>query len=206
VPQLINAQDQTSKKDEQKRFSNEELDARLSNGQKRKIRLSNAFHEVAFALADDLAVHPWKFLFYATPIPPFASTIMLIGTLAYIAFGPTKRMNQYRKDIWHSLRGDVHYDRLRPFISEDKPSRTDPSKLSIAWGKFSSNQWYQSRRYLLGHAVEWTNTTRDNWLNRQFRRTLIWDIERMQKGSHGHLFTDLPDLTAPIKKQDIKAP
>lgn len=181
-------------------YCDEELNQRLSNGQKRKIRLSNAFHEVAFALADDLAVHPWKFLFYATPIPPGASTLMLIGTLAYIAIGQTPRIRQYRKDIWHSLRGDIHYERLRPFIKEDQSCLLSKEQLKIEWGKFANHQWFQSRRYLLGHAVEWTNTTKDSWLNRQFRKTLIWDINRMQKGSHGHLFHDLPDLTAPTKK------
>jgi hypothetical protein len=183
-------------------YTDAEIDERLTKWQRRHMRLSNLFHEVAIAVADDAKAHPWKLIFYAIPIPPGAATLMFCATLLQFAIGRSERIKNYRKDIRHSLMGPIHYERYKLFLEEKKlHKKGEQPGLKVKWAKFANERYFQVRRYFHVDSINWINNNpQDSWLKRNFTKSLIWDIERMKKGSHGYLFEDLPQIKSPKAK------
>lgn len=182
-------------------YTDAEIDKRLTKWQRRHMRLSNLFHEVAHAVADDTKIHPWKLIFYAIPFPPGAATAMFIATLVHFAVGRSERIKNYRKNIRDSLSGPIHYERYKQFLVEKKiHKKGEQPGLKVKWGKFAVERHFQIRRYFHVDSINWINSAQDSWLKRNFKDALIWDIKRMKKGSHGYLFEDLPQIKSPKAK------
>lgn len=182
-------------------YTDAEIDKRLTKWQRRHMRLSNLFHEVAHAVADDTKIHPWKLIFYAIPFPPGAATLMLAATLIHFAIGRGERFKNYRQNIRHSIMGPIHYERYKQFLVEKKlHKKGEQPGLKVKWGKFALERHYQMKRYFHLDGINWVNNAPDSWLKRNFRSALSWDIERMKKTRHGYLFENLPQIKSPKAK------